>query len=145
MKYMTRDFGEIEIEDGQKISFHQPVFGFEDYQDYAILHDPDIGMEVAWLQSLEDPALCFVLVSPRVAPAYYQPEPAFPDNLENLVGKGEYECWLIAVIQDDMMKSTVNLKSPVVINWALGCGAQVLLDGDYPVRYPLLEEAQAAC
>jgi flagellar assembly factor FliW len=49
------------------------------------------------------------------------------------------------VIQEDIMKSTVNLKSPVAVNWGTGFGAQVILEGDYPVRYPLMEEAQGIC
>jgi flagellar assembly factor FliW len=143
MRYQTRDFGEIEIENGQILRFAQPIFGFDDYQEYAVLHDPDVGMELAWLQSLDEPDLCFVLISPKAVEAVYQPR--FPESLRNLIGEGEYEYWLIAVIQDDYAKSTVNLKSPVVINWKTGCGAQVILEGDYPLRRPLMEEAQGTC
>ena len=107
------------------------------------MHDPDMGEGVAWLQSLDDPALCFVLVNPQAVQPLYQPE--YPDGLDKLVGEGDVECWLIAVIREEFTKSTVNLKSPVVINWETGLGAQVLLDGDYPVRHPLVEEAEGLC
>lgn len=143
MRYQTRDFGEVEIDSGQILHFCQPVYGFDDYISYAVLHDPEVGAEVAWLQSLDEPDLCFVLVSPQAVPAAYRPQ--FPEGLPNLLGEGELEYWLIAVIQEDIMKSTVNLKSPVVVNWGTGFGAQVILEGDYPVRYPLMEEAQGLC
>ncbi|MCL2121455.1 MAG: flagellar assembly protein FliW [Clostridiales bacterium] len=142
MKVQTRDFGELEIESGQMLHFRQPLFGFDAYHHYAVLHDPDLGMDIAWLQSLEEADLCFVLVSTQVVQSGYQPQ--MPAGLESLVGEGEYECWLIAVVQEDFTQSTINLKSPVVINWKTGFGAQVILEGDYPVRYPLMEEA-ASC
>ena len=143
MKYQTRDFGEIDIETGQMINFRQPIFGFDEFQTYALLHDPDIGEEIAWLQSLDDPGLCFVVVNPRAVRANYQPH--LPYNLDQLVGEGEYEYWLIAVIKEEYTASTINLKSPVIINWKTGFGAQVILDGDYPIRQPLMEEAEGTC
>ena len=143
MKYQTRDFGEVEIETGQMINFRQPIFGFDDFQSYALLHDPDMGEEIAWLQSLDDPELCFIMISPKAVQAVYQP--VFPGNMDQLLGDGDFECWLIAVIREEFTKSTINLKSPVVINWKTGFGAQVILDGDYPVRQPLMEEAEGVC
>ena len=143
MRYLTRDFGEIEIETNQMLDFSQPIFGFDDYRKYAVLHDPEVGMDLAWLQSLEEPDLCFVLVSPKVVTSAYTPDSVA--DLQKLIGEGEYEYWLVAVIQDDFTQSTVNMKSPVIINWKTGFGAQVILEGDYPVRRPLMEEAQGTC
>ena len=143
MKFLTRDFGEIDIEASQMLDFQQPIFGFDMYTSYAVLHDPEIGDDVAWLQSLEEPDLCFVLINPNVVAASYLPR--FPAGIHDVVGEGEYEHWLIAVVQEDFTKSTINLKSPVVINWKTGCGAQVILEGDYPVRYPLVEEVPGSC
>ena len=143
MNVLTRDFGEVEVETNQIVNFRQPIFGFEDFQQYAVLHDPDAGDEIAWLQSLEEPGLCFILVSARVIGTDYQPQ--LPVGLDKLIGEGEAECWLIAVIRDELVKSTINLKSPVYINIKTGFGAQILLDGDYPVRYPFMGEAAETC
>ncbi len=143
MNYQTRDFGEIEIDIKQILIFNQPVYGFEDSKKYALLQDDEAGREIAWLQSLDEPSLCFILVDIRSVAAAYRPE--LPKDAEKLLGKGEYEYWAIAVIKDDLAKSTVNLKSPVVINWQTGFGAQIILEGDYPVRHPLVEEAKGSC
>lgn len=143
MRYQTRDFGEIEVETGQILNFQQPIFGFDDYRQYAVLHDPEAGEDVAWLQSLEEPDLCFVLVNAEViAPSY---QPGLPAELPKTIGEGDYECWLIAVIREEFSQSTINLKSPVLINWKSGFGAQVILEGDYPVRRPLIGEAEGTC
>jgi len=143
MRFLTRDFGEIEIETDQVISFRQPIFGFDSLQLYTMLRDPEAGEDIVWLQSLESPELCFILVSARVLNGVYIP--TLPNGTERLIGDGEYECWLIAVIKDDFTKSTINLKSPVLINWKTGLGAQVILDGDYPIRHPLMGEAEDTC
>ena len=36
MKYQTRDFGEIEIEQERVISFVQPILGYERLTDYTL-------------------------------------------------------------------------------------------------------------
>ena len=143
MIYQTRDFGEIQIEENQMIDFRQPIFGFDGYSKYAVLHDSEMDAGIAWLQSLEEPDLCFVLVSSVCSPVAYSP--SLPPELGEVIGPGDYECWLIAVIHDDIDKSTINLKSPVIINWKTGLAAQVILEGSYSVRQPLIEEAADAC
>ena len=143
MNVLTRDFGEIEVETNQIVNFRQPVFGFDDFQQYVILHDSEAGDGIAWLQSIEEPGLCFILVSARSIEAAYHPQ--LPAGLDRIIGEGETECWLIAVVQDELAKSTINLKSPIYINWKTGFGAQVILDGDYPVRHPLMGEAEEKC
>ena len=143
MKFRTRDFGEIDIDPGQTLYFRQPVFGFDEYRNYAVLHDPDAGGDIAWLQSLDEPDLCFVLVSPQAVRGGYHPW--LPSGLGNLVGDGAYDTWLIAVIHEQLERSTVNLKSPVIIDRNTGLGAQVVLESNYPIRYPLMEEAVERC
>ena len=144
MIYQTRDFGEIEIDSNQIIDFRQPIFGFDGYCKYAVLHDSEMDAGIAWLQSVEEPDLCFVLVSSGSAPIPYKPN--LPGDIADIIGEGDYECWLIAVIHDDIEKSTINLKSPVVINWKTGLAAQVIVDGGYSVRQPLImEEAADSC
>ena len=41
MNIITRDFGEIEINEEDIITFTQPVIGFDDYKKFVILHDED--------------------------------------------------------------------------------------------------------
>jgi flagellar assembly factor FliW len=142
MKYQTRDFGETEIDVKQILTFNQPIYGFVD-QKYAFLQDPGVGTEIAWLQSLDQPSLCFILVDIRAVFPQYRPD--LPREATELLGRGKYDYWGIAVIKEDFTKSTVNLKSPVLINWDTGFGAQMILEEDYPVRQPLMEEAQGTC
>lgn len=137
MIYKTRDFGEREIPDSKVIIFKQPIFGFEDYTRYTLIFDEEIGEQIVWLQSLEEPSLCFLLFDPSTFNDFYKPEISEED--EKLLGAGEYACWTVLALKEDFNDSTVNLKSPVILNTSSGIAAQIILDQDYPVRYPILE------
>lgn len=135
MKIKTRDFGMIEIDEAQVFHFTQPIFGFDQFTDFVILHDEEIGESIGWLQSVQDPQLCFILMDPNAVAEDYQPD--LPDNFDSLLGAGDCYCWLVAVVPENFRDATVNLKSPVFLNPNTGKGAQIILEGDYPVRFPI--------
>lgn len=133
----TRDFGKIEITEDNIYRFSQPIFGFEEYTDYALLQDEKIGDNIVWLQSLQNSELCFIMVDPSGLNTEFSP--VLPDGIEELLGEGGYFCWVIAVIPENTKDSTVNLKSPVFLNPSNHLAAQIILEGNYPVRFPLLD------
>ncbi len=140
MIYKTRDFGEREIPDSKVIIFKQPVFGFDDYKRYTLIFDEEIGEQIVWLQSLDEPGLCFLLFNPSQFEDFYKPE--ITEENEKLLGTGDYVCWTVLSLKEDFEASTVNLKSPVIINITTGVAAQILLEQDYPVRHPIMEGAK---
>lgn len=137
MKIMTRDFGEVEATENDVISFEQKIFGFEDYTDYIILYDDDFNGELAWLQSIEEPDLCFIIANPELTIGDY--EPNCEKEAKKIIGAGTYEYWLIMVVKEDFKESTVNLKSPVVINLDNRKAMQVILEERYPIKYHLFD------
>jgi len=137
MIYKTRDFGEREIPDSKVVIFKQPIFGFDDYTRFTMIFDEEIGEQIVWLQSLEEPSLCFLLFDPSSFNDFYKPE--ITEETEKLLGSGDYACWTVLSLKEDFDESTVNLKSPVLLNTATGVAAQVILEQDYPVRHPILE------
>jgi flagellar assembly factor FliW len=66
-------------------------------------------------------------------------KPEITDEDSKLLGEGDYVCWTILSLKEDFNASTVNLKSPIIINSSTGVAAQVILEQDYPVRQPILE------
>ena len=132
----TRDFGEIEISEESVYHFSQPVFGFEEYTDYVLLHDEEIGGDIVWLQSTQKSSLCFIMMDPGVIiNGTFAPE--LPKGSEKLLGEGIYVCWVIAVIPQNIKDATANLKSPVFLNPDSRLAAQIILEGDYPLRFPI--------
>lgn len=131
----TRDFGEVEIAEEDIIEFVDPILGFEGLRHYTILYSPDEIEGFAWLQSTEDVEACFIVSMPEILQEKYSP--AIPAEVLESLGKGETMLWLVTVVCENYLESTVNLKSPIVVNLSTRKASQVVLEQDYPIRRPL--------
>lgn len=140
MKIKTRDFGEIDICESEIVTFCQPIFGFEDSLRYVFLHDDEISDRFVWMQSIDEEAVRFILVDPAAVSDNYRPR--LSKEVMEMLGEEEYMCWLITVIPEDFRNATVNLKSPVVVNPSRMAAAQVILDEDLPIRFPLFHDGK---
>lgn len=140
MKIETRDFGIIEIEQDNVITFKQPIFGFEEYTQYVLVSDSNMGNGICWLQSIEHKEICFILMNPLEIYPEYAPI-VMQDILFTLQAAPEddLDCWVIAVIGERFQDSTVNLKSPILINHQMNYTMQIILDQDYPIRKSILD------
>ncbi len=134
----TRDFGEIEITEKEIITFVQPPFGFEDFTKYTFIFDQSIGKQIVWMQSTENPEICFILFDPSPLSDTYQPK--LPESIDSLLGEGELVCWTVAVIKNGLSELSINLKSPIIVNTQKNLAAQIILEQDYPVRFLLSKE-----
>ncbi len=131
MNIKTRDFGEVEVSETEVYRFTQPLFGFEDYTDFVILNNQEVGENIVWLQSIQEPELCFILIDPSGMPLAFE----LPAEADKLLGGGDCLCWVVAVIPQDLRDATVNLKCPVFFNPQTRLAAQIMLEKDYPVRF----------
>ena len=103
MIYKTRDFGEREIPDSKVLIFKQPIFGFDNYTRFTLIFDEEIGEQIVWLQSLEEPELCFLMFDPSVYEGFYKPE--ITEDVEKCLGAGEYACWVVLSVKEDFNES----------------------------------------
>jgi flagellar assembly factor FliW len=131
----TRDFGQIEYDENDIVKFIQPIYGFDEFTDYALISEVNTQGTFAWLQSIQDKDICFILAKPEPFNISYSFE--LDDDYTEKMGDGEFEIWLMMVIRPVLEESTVNLRSPVVINTNNNRAVQLLLVGDYPLRFPL--------
>ena len=143
MKLFTRDLGEIEIDEKDIVTFTGPIFGFEKYRRFVFLYQEEIVENFIWLQSVEEPELCFILVQPYLITDHYQPQ--LPKEAKTLLGDGDWMCWLIVSLREPFQDSTVNLRSPIVVNPELRQAAQFVLEGNLPIRHPLVREGEKKC
>lgn len=148
MKIETRDFGIVEIKDNNIITFKQPVYGFEEYTQYVLVTDSNMGNGICWLQSIEQKSVCFILMNPLQVCKDYAPV-VMQDVLIMLQAApdDDLDCWVIAVIGETFRQSTVNMKSPIIINHKMNLAMQVILDQDYPIRMPIFgpESEEPVC
>lgn len=138
MIIQTRDFGEIEINKNDIMKFISPIIGFDEYTEFVFLYEEDGNKQYAWLQSVEEKDLCFIVINPDAAVSDY--DVVISKETKKILGDGKYDAWLIMVVADDLKKSTVNLKSPVLVNPNNNTAAQIMLDADLPIRYPLFDK-----
>ena len=142
MKLSTAYFGELEIEEEQIIHFPRGMFAFEDQQRFVLIPCEDVELPIAWLQSLDDADLAFVVMSPFV----FRPDYEFKisDEVEaelEIKSPSDVTVLVLLVIPEDVNQMTANLLAPIVINILSKRGRQVILDDkQYTTKHVLSEE-----
>jgi flagellar assembly factor FliW len=133
MQVETRDFGLAEIDEKDVVTFVKPILGFEEYTQFVMIMDQDI-QGFAWLQSVEEKELCFIIANAALIDGY---SPSVDKDTLEALG-GEYtEMWLMASIKEETIKTTVNLKSPLLFNMNNFTAAQAVSEDDLPFRFAL--------
>lgn len=143
MKVNTRYFGEVEIGEEKIIHFENGLFGFEEYKDYTILFDSeDEGPFFSWLQCVTEQSLAFPIVNPLKVQEDY--DPVVEDELLGNLGEIAEEDLLIlllATVPQDVKKTSVNMKAPLVINAGNRQGVQIVAENeDYEIKHYLIVE-----
>jgi len=146
----TRYFGTISFEEPAVIRFPAGLPGFAHCRRFLPLQDAS-RKPLIFLQSLEEPQLCFLtLPIPAVDPAYHL---KMNDEDRALIGLerqpvlgDEAECLFIIAVGEDHVPSA-NLLAPVVINRATALAVQAVRDDSvYSCRHPLRPLAEvSAC
>lgn len=141
MKINTVRFGEIEIEKERIFKFKLPIIGFNDLKDFVIL---DLNQEsfFKWLQSVEDPALAFPIVSVFSLDIDYSID--LQDEIVDILKIKNVENLLVmniaSIPQDNPHGTTLNLLAPLVFNLDESIAGQVILSGSgYDVSFPLFK------
>lgn len=142
MKINTRDLGEVSIYDNDIITFQNGLFGFEDKSRFVLIDVINKQGAPLWLQSVDAPSLCFIVFDTRSIISGYEPQALQEDlDLVGIDNIDEAKIFSIASIGDDIRKTTINLKSPVIINSNNNMGVQAILSNDYELRYRLYQNA----
>lgn len=142
MKLNTARFGEIEIEENRIFNFVMPVIGFDMLHKFIIL-DPNKDTLFKWLQSVEDPALAFPIISVSALNLDYTID--LPDNIVETLDIKNVESLLVmnitSIPQDNPKGTTINLLAPLIFNLDNQNAAQVVLSGSgYDISYPMFKE-----
>ena len=142
MKLNTARFGEIEIEENRIFNFVMPIIGFDMLHKFIIL-DPNKDTLFKWLQSIEDPALAFPIISVSALNLDYTID--LPDNIVETLNIKNVESVLVmnitSIPQDNPKGTTINLLAPLIFNLDNQNAAQVVLSGSgYDISYPMFKE-----
>ena len=69
------------VEEATIYALFPAIFGFEEFTDYVALQDDEVGDNIIWLQSAQNPQLCFILLDPSGIPDLLQCFPQAPISL----------------------------------------------------------------
>jgi flagellar assembly factor FliW len=138
----TKYFGKLTYGEDSVVHFPAGLLGFPQHRRFLLIQHPAM-LPLTFLQSLEDPDLCFPAM-----PAT-QADPRFELHLDadsgRLLGEpagqmaaGGESLLVLAMVTFDEAGPTANLAGPVVIHVSSKIGAQVVqYDFDYPARHPV--------
>ena len=141
MDINTKYFGSLSYTEEEVITFENGIFGFEENKHFLLIRFEKDNGGLLCLQNLEDEQLAFIVMNPFCFLSDYRPQFSEKD-LEKL-GSPDGEallCYNICVLNDDVKKSSVNLRCPLVINGETRQALQVVLeDNRYAFKHPFHE------
>ncbi len=144
MEIMTRDFGKVEINQDDIITFPEGLPGFLEMKKFILLPLAEDSPFII-MQSVEESELAFITLEPGFVIGGYEFD--IGEKTEKMLKLESIEDVMILNIvtirDNDMENMTVNLAAPLVINHRKKLARQVILDNDkYPVRYKLYQQRE---
>ncbi|MFA6808061.1 MAG: flagellar assembly protein FliW [Eubacteriales bacterium] len=126
--------------ESKQIFFPIGIPGFENLNNFLLIEE---DTNLSRLNSLDNAEVGFIVLRPQMYFAEYLTQVDInPDEAEliDLEAGDKVDVWVILTFcLQDVSKSTVNLKAPLIVNPRTGKGIQLILDNDkYSSRQLLL-------
>jgi len=140
MKVDTKAYGPMEVDEKQKISIPQGLFGFEDDIEYVLLDSENPSFY--WLQSVNDKEIAFVLINPFLFRKDYEANVTNEDLAEiGIKSPDNALVFVIVTIPQDGGPMTANLQGPLIINKENMTGMQAILsDPKWKTKHDIVAE-----
>jgi flagellar assembly factor FliW len=144
MRVNTRAYGEIDVDERQRVSFPTGLLGFEKFSEYILLDARQ--KPFIYLQSLEVAELAFILIDPFLFRADYALDVG--DEVLQEIGVTEPNdavVFSIVTAPADGSPITANLMGPIIISKSKRQGMQaVLADPRWRVKHDIMAELAEA-
>jgi flagellar assembly factor FliW len=136
MELKTSGFGVIEYSEEDVVEFDAGLYGFEENHSFLYIPSDDDQFQFNWLQSIDDPDLVFIVTDPFLFVENYDFE-LDEETTEQLEISSHENLSILSIVNvgEEVEKTTVNVKAPIVINSDTRVGKQVILSEDYPYKY----------
>ena len=134
-------FGEFSVGAESVITFPSGLIGFPRCNRFVMIdHKPPFS----WLQSMDDPALAFVVIDGFEFGQAFELKPPIGDHEIELKEEDEFAILVIVTIRPDPKMTTANLKAPLFVNVRNRKGVQIIFDKPtLSTRHQLWEEDEA--
>jgi len=127
MKTIKTRFGEVEFDPDNLLHFPAGMIGFPNLHDFIVMPNKKKG-PLFWIQSVDEPAIAFVLTDPSNFFLDYQ---ITPDDIEKNALKicDDDDCFSLAVVTVPKdQKITLNLSAPILFSPKTNRAIQVILE-----------------
>ncbi len=141
MKIVTDYVGEVEFNEDQIIQMPKGFYGFPDSRQFVLIGEMSVEFPFVWLQSVTEQDVCFILTDPFLFVEDYNFE--IDDEVVaqlKIDSVEDVQVFSTVVIKQDIEQSTINLKSPIIINQNTRLAEQVVIDADYPYKRRLFKD-----
>ena len=137
MNIQTKFHGIMTVNQADLLVIDQPpILGFS-YLSRFVLLPHAIDSPFLYLQSVEDPGICFIVADPLL----WVPDYAIPESDPSSLGRpDEWAVLVLCTIEAMGGQVTANLRSPLVINRAARRGGQYVLSVAYPLQFPIVQQ-----
>ena len=136
------DIDGLKFTDADIIHFANGIPGFLNHKRFVISRD-ESQEPFHWLHSVDDHKTKFVLINPMMVDEKYDPK-LVKSDIEDLEIKNKADFLIYVIVtlnHTDLMKSTVNLTGPILINIADKKGKQIIIDDSrYSIKTPIMGE-----
>jgi len=133
----TTRFGKVEIDGSRVITFKDGLLGFPKHRRFALIQTAEDAVFL-WMQSVEDPALAFLVCDPTAFVPGYQAQ-VRADDVKTLELRNLTDCRVLAIANKVDGYLTANLLGPLVIGaHSLKARQLVLSDKRYGTRHRLV-------
>ena len=140
----TKAYGTVDVNENQRITFPQGLFGFESLREYVLM-DAE-RQPFYWLQSVDVEQVAFILINPFLF------RPDYEMNIDNedlepigISDPGNALIFSIVTVPADGTTMTANLQGPLVINRDNRIGIQaVLTDSRWKTKHDIIAELSAS-
>ncbi len=141
MKIQTDYMGVVEYTEEDIIEMPIGMYGFPESKKYILIGAMTVEFPFVWFQSISEPEVSFILTDPFLFVDDYNFE--IDDDVVNNLGINSVEdvkVFTTVTIKENIEESTINLKSPIIINQEKRKSEQVVIDADYPYKHKLFSK-----
>ena len=141
----TLKFGPLEIPENKIITMAKPVLGFEELTKYCLVELEEFK-PFMWLQSVNDPAVAFIVVNPAIFYNGYRID-INPNEIAEIEAQNpaHIETYVIASVPNEWADMTINLQGPILINTENNKAKQlVLVNSGYRIKHRVFDEEEKA-
>jgi flagellar assembly factor FliW len=145
VKFDTTRFGTVDVPEDRIITMSKGMMGFPENKRFCIIQHKE-DSPFFWYQSVDDPALAFVITNPWLFKPDYKVDLDLASQTMGWEDDGKdvpVECYVLVTIpKGSPEKMTANFVGPLIINTKTREGVQIVLsDESYSLKYPLVKKA----